>query len=219
MRPPCQESNLDDRLRRPVLGFHRDRELWRPRGIRPELYGVREVDGVQGRPRSGAKCTRSPRCPARRLRPCSWSSLYFAALRTVPVTCPALHSTGSVFRCPSVERLRRWNRRDWPCSWTSVDCVHSGSPRRISRAPRTGVEPVSLRRQRSCDTRRITRHCVPGSPRHACVPQAGRTCMTRFRKPAPLPFGHGDESGVTYGDRTRLRRFTADPRPRRVTSP
>ena len=45
---PCQESNLDDRLRRPVLGLHRDRERCGvPRGIRPELYGVREVDGVQ----------------------------------------------------------------------------------------------------------------------------------------------------------------------------
>ena len=34
------------------------------------------------------------------------------------------------------------------------------TPRGIRRAPRTGVEPVSLRRQRSCDTGRITRHGV-----------------------------------------------------------
>jgi len=25
-KSPCQESNLDDRLRRPVLGIHRDKE-------------------------------------------------------------------------------------------------------------------------------------------------------------------------------------------------
>jgi hypothetical protein len=53
----------------------------------------------------------------------------------------------------------------------------------------------------------------------SCVPGRARTCMIRFRKPAPLPFGHEDERGVTYGNRTRLRRFTADPHPRRATSP
>ena len=54
------------------------------------------------------------------------------------------------------------------------------TPRGIRRAPRTEIESVSLRRQRSCDASRITRQKPIASP--AGVEPASR----RFRKPVPI---------------------------------
>src|SRR3954469_9244804 len=42
-QPPCQESNLDNRLRRPLLGIHRVREISSvPSGIRTRVLGSRD---------------------------------------------------------------------------------------------------------------------------------------------------------------------------------
>lgn len=79
-------------------------------------------------------------------------------------------------------------------------------------APRTGLAPVSRRRQRRCDTRRITRHCfaLQVSP-SGVEPLASRLGNARRR-----PAGRGD--GVLDGDRTRLRRVTAGPHHQTSTS-
>lgn len=55
-------------------------------------------------------------------------------------------------------------------------------------AAHTEIESVSLHRQWSCDTSRIMGH-----RRTSCgVLGRTRTCMRRFRKPVPSPFGHED---------------------------
>lgn len=64
--------------------------------------------------------------------------------------------------------------------------AYSRKRSRASSAPRTGVEPVSLHRQWSCDAGRITRHSSFRSRRSIRVPGRNRTCVARFRKPVPF---------------------------------